>query len=241
MTPSPPESPIDYNGDPDQRPPSCGDDIDFHRDSPAKLPKTNHVPFISNTHNVARVEPLPPPINSSSKYLSDDIDMLEELKARAKAALLKEAGDQGEDILDEISSKSSKKDKLDESLGALKSPVGNHTNKRPLDNGEEKEEEVVDITKPRNDDDFDDSENQPLSAIMKNSNDASRKQPPSKRLRRKSAATGEDDVVPLNENDISSSTKASKNPFDDEEDDEDDEDSNKARKVQKDIACEDEM
>ena len=104
MTPSPPESPIDYNGDPDQRPPSCGDDIDFHRDSPAKLPKTNHVPFISNTHNVARVEPLPPPINSSSKYLSDDIDMLEELKARAKAALLKEAGDQGEDILDEISS-----------------------------------------------------------------------------------------------------------------------------------------
>ena len=140
MTPSPPESPIDYNGDPDQRPPSCGDDIDFHRDSPAKLPKTNHVPFIANTHNVARVEPLPPPINSSSKYLSDDIDMLEELKARAKAALLKEAGDQGEDILDEISSKSSKKDKLDESLGALKSPIGNHTNKRPLDNEDEKEE-----------------------------------------------------------------------------------------------------
>ena len=45
---------------------------------------------MGNTHNIARVEPLPPPLNTNSKFLSDDLDMLEELKARAKAALLKE-------------------------------------------------------------------------------------------------------------------------------------------------------
>ena len=207
--------------------------MDFHRDSPTKLPKTNHAPFLGNSHNIARVEPLPPPINSSSKYLSDDIDMLEELKARAKAALLKEASDQGEDILDEISNKANKKDMLDESLDALKSPIGNHTNKRPHESEDEKEGDVVDITKGESNTDLDDSENQPLSAILKNSIDGNKKQPPSKRLRRKSVAA-DDDI----ENEISSSTKANKNPFDDEEDDED---SNEARKVQKDIACEDEM
>ena len=159
--------------------------------------------------------------------------MLEELKARAKAALLKEASDQGEDILDEISNKANKKDKLDESLDALKSPIGNNSNKRPHESEDEKEGDVVDITKGESTTDLDDSENQPLSAILKNSIDGNKKQPPSKRLRRKSAAA-DDDI----ENEISSSTKANKNPFDDEEDDED---SNEARKVQKDIACEDEM
>ena len=206
--------------------------MDFHRDSPTKLPKTNHVPFLGNSNNIARVEPLPPPINSSSKYLSDDIDMLEELKARAKAALLKEASDQGEDILDEISNKASKKDKLDESLDALKSPISNHTNKRPHESEDEKEGDIVDITKGESNADIDDSENQPLSAILKNSIDGNKKQPPSKRLRRKSVAA-DDDI----ENEVSSSTKANKNPFDDE----DDEDSNEARKVQKDIVCDDDM
>ena len=226
------------------RPPSCEEDIDFHRDSPTKLPKSNHVPFIGNTHNIARVEPLPPPINSNSKYLNDDIDMLEELKARAKAALLKEAEGQSEDILgaskEEIADRTNSKDKSEESLELLKSTISNLKNKRPHESEDERDGDIVDITKQGSNDDLEDSENTPLSAILKNSNDANKKQPPSKRLRRKSAAVEDDAVSPVDDNDVSSSTKSNKNPFDDEEDDEEEEDS-KARQVQKDIACEEEM
>ena len=90
LTPSPPDSPLGSNPDADIRPPSCEEDIDFHRITPPKLPKSNHAPFVTNSNNVARVEPLPPPINTNSKFMGDDLDMLEELKARAKAALIKE-------------------------------------------------------------------------------------------------------------------------------------------------------
>ena len=220
LTPSPPESPIGSNADLDQRPNSCEDDMDFHRVTPPKLPKSNHLPFIGNNQNIARVEPLPPPTNTNSKFLGEDLDMLEELKARAKAALLKEGGNHQDDM--------PRPSKIDDTFELMKTTRADMNHKRAhedakigvsMDDKERSEPDIQD----------EDSENQPLS----------------KRLRTKSISLEEEnahkDIIPVNDPDISSPAKVNKNPFDDEEDEEEEDDQTKNSKgKEKEVLCEDE-
>merc|ERR1719510_1545568 len=158
LTPSPPESPIDSNLEHDIRPPSCEEDIDFHRVTPPKLPKSNHSPFIGNTHNIARVEPLPPPLNTNSKFLSDDLDMLEELKARAKAALLKEGDTRNQESLLKAVSKDGS---IDDTVELLKNSISNVKQKRRHESEEAREKKLLGNEKSGCEQELEDSENQP--------------------------------------------------------------------------------
>jgi hypothetical protein len=212
--------------------------------TPPKLPKSNHSPFIGNTHNIARVEPLPPPLNTNSQFLSDDLDMLEELKARAKAALLKEGDTRNQESLLKAVSKESN---IGDTVEMLKNSMSNMKQKRRHESKEEsREKKLLSNEDSGSNQEFEDSEDQPLADILKATNDsANKKQPPSKRLRTKSITLDNDtdnDVTPINDNDISSSTKVNKNPFDDEEEDEEEEeDRNKINEVQDNNTGDDEM
>ena len=248
LTPSPPDSPLGSNPDADIRPPSCEEDIDFHRITPPKLPKSNHAPFVTNSNNVARVEPLPPPTNTNSKFMGDDLDMLEELKARAKAALMKE-GRMKEGIMissqDTNLSSTNKERKVDQILDLMDNSLGNSLHKRRHDSEGAIVEESQDNDNSSNMGHAEDSENQPLSAMLKATNEGSiKKPPPAKRLRTRSVTLEDDDEkdnTSEKDCDILSPTKSNKNPFDDEEDEEEDDNSNKSSRAVKEMLSGDEM
>ena len=180
--------------------------------------------------------------------MGDDLDMLEELKARAKAALMKE-GRIKEGIMissqDTNLSSTNKERKVDQILDLMDNSLGNSLHKRRHDSEGAIVEESQDNDNSSNMGHADDSENQPLSAMLKATNEGSiKKPPPAKRLRTRSVTLEDDDEkdnTSEKDCDILSPTKLTKNPFDDEEDEEEDDNSNKSSRAVKEMLGGDEM
>jgi hypothetical protein len=176
----------------------------------------------------------------TSKFLNDDLDMLDELKQRARATLMKASADKVEDAAkqDKVSiERTTKKEvKIDKTLERLKASFENLTNKRQLENDEEEEFKNNTDTKLTGGEEHDTSEDQPLAGMLKASNETGNKtQPPSKRLRTRSIVCDEEvnkestpsfDKASENEPDQSASAKSTVNPFDDEEEEEEEDNYN---------------
>ena len=219
------------------RPSPREEDAELDSDISTKPPQSNLTSLISNNPNIARVEPLPPPPNMNSKFLNDDLDMLDELKQRARATLMKAGADKVEDASkqDKVSiERTTKKEvKIDKTLERLKASFENLTNKRQLENDEEEGFKNITDTKLTDGEEHDTSEDQPLAGRLKTSNETGNKtQPPCKRLRTRSIVCDEEvnnesthsvDKASANEHDQSASAKSTVNPFDDEEEEEEEE------------------
>ena len=173
-SPSPPESPIESAMEENirnARPSPREEDAELYRDISTKPPQSNLTSLISNNPNIARVEPLPPPPNMNSKFLNDDLDMLDELKQRARATLMKAGADKVEDASkqDKVSiERTTKKEvKIDKTLERLKASFENLTNKRQLENDEEEGFKNITDTKLTGGEEHDTSEDQPLAGRLK--------------------------------------------------------------------------
>ena len=231
---------------------SCEEeDVELYRDIPTKTPQSNLASLmIGNNPNIARVEPMPPPPNLNLKFLGgDDLDMLDELKLRAKATLKKAGVDKREDAakIDKVSIETTTKKeiKMDKTLERLKASFENATNKRRLEDDQEDGLTTIANTKLTSEKDHDESEDQPLVGMLKTSIETgNKKQPPSKRLRTRSIVCDEEvnkdtthsfDKASPNDPDRSVAAKSTVNPFDDEEEEE--EEHYKDDKGQGEIIC----